>query len=189
MLASPIRLGVLALFALSSLAIGADPAPKEITAGLTAKLVNNKESYTLNADQSGQAFRDALKKNRGKAPATPAVDCVLTLTNTSDKPVTLNLGGDATQITLKLEGPGAVTIENVAPMTMEFRNGAPTVIAPGKSLDIKISNLSFGMRGISQSAYWTEPGDYTLTATWNQSNEDNTKIVVTSDAAKVKVTK
>jgi hypothetical protein len=47
---------------------------------------------------------------------------------------------------------------------MEFRIGRPVVISPGKSHDIKITSLAFGQRGVSQYAYWTEPGEYTLVA-------------------------
>ena len=98
-------------------------------------------------------------------PAPPAVDLTLRITNTTDKDVTISVGGDDSQMQLTLEGPGAVTVNNLVAMTMEFRMGRPVTIAPGKTYEQKITSLAFGMRGISQHAYWTEAGDYTLTAT------------------------
>ena len=40
-------------------------------------------------------------------------------------------------------------------------------LAAGKSHTIPISALSYGARGMGNYAYWTEPGEYTLTATFN----------------------
>jgi hypothetical protein len=89
---------------------------------------------------------------------------------------------------LALTGPGAVTVENMVAMTMEFRIGAPVNLAPGQSHDIKISSLAFGMRGITQYAYWTEPGDYTLAATLVYGQGDGKpQGKVESGAAKLKV--
>jgi hypothetical protein len=165
-------------------------------AGLTATLIANKDTYTLDPTQSGKDFRDkldAMKNARGRMgpggnlPTPPAVDCTLQITNTSDHAITLTTGGDDSQITLKLEGPGAVTVDHNVPMTMEFRIGKPTTLAPGKSMEIKISSLAFGMRGISQYAYWTEPGDYTLTATLTYGTPEGKQGKVTSAATPLKV--
>jgi len=172
--------------------VPAQPAAKATIAGLSATLIADKDTYKLDPAQSGKDFRDKLanlQKNREKAPAAPAVDLTLRLTNTSDKDVQIAVGGDATQIELRLDGPGAVTVPNNVMMTMEFRIGRPVTIAPGKSYDVKITSLGFGMRGISQAAYWTEPGDYSLSATFLCTKDDGTQIKVSSDAAKLKLTK
>jgi hypothetical protein len=116
---------------------------------------------------------ESIKNGRGRAvgsgasvlPPPPAVDLTLRVTNTTDKDITIRVGGDDSRVELKLAGPGAVTLDHNVPMTMEFRIGKAVVIAPGKSYDTKISSLAFGMRGVSQYAYWTEPGEYTLVAT------------------------
>ncbi len=193
-------------FTLSALAIVAAltflspaPAPAADTAPATAKaagpitatLIANKAAYTLDPAQSGQAFRDklaAIKKSLRPAPASPKVDLTLRLTNTSDKPFTLHLGGDESQISLKLDGPGAVTVDNMLAMTMEFRSGNPVTIEPGKSYDIPITSLTFGARGIAQSAFWTEPGDYLLNAILH-ATKDDAQAIYTTDAIKIKITK
>jgi hypothetical protein len=180
-------------------ATAAAPAPvagPKNELGLTAAIVVNKESYVLNINQSGKAFRDqidAVKNARGglgigRLPQPPAVDLTFRITNTTAKDVTITAGGDDSQMDLKLEGPGAVTADNNVPMTMEFRIGNPVTIAAGKTADVKITSLAFGMRGISKYAYWTEPGNYTITATLIYSTGEK-QGSVTSGPAKVKVTK
>jgi hypothetical protein len=166
--------GILGIFA----AAWAPKAPASAPAGgmkneqgLTATLVVNQASYVLNPAHSGAAFRsqmDELKAGRGRGPlpAPPAVDLTFRIANTTEKPVSIEVGGDNSQMILKLEGPGAVTMDNNVAMTMEFRMGAPVTIAAGKTHDLKIASLAFGVRGISKYAYWTEPGDYTLTASY-----------------------
>jgi hypothetical protein len=156
-------------------------------------MVVNTASYVLNPAQSGAAFRsqlDALKagRGRGRLPEPPIVDLIFRITNTTEKPVTIEVGGDNSQMSLKLDGPGAVTMDNNVAMTMEFRMGTPVTIAPGTTYDLKIFSLAFGIRGISKYAYWTEPGDYTLTAsyTYGISEKQGT---VTSASVTLKVTK
>jgi hypothetical protein len=199
---------LVAVLALAGTAIGATPpaAPATATApapvagpknelGLTAVLIANKDTYVLNVNQSGKAFRDqvtAIKNARGgmggRLQQPPMVDLTLRLTNTTANAVTISVGGDDSQITLALDGPGAITADNNVPMTMEFRIGNPLTLAAGKSADIKISSLAFGMRGISKYAYWTEPGDYTITATLLYSSGEK-QGSVSSGPAKLKITK
>lgn len=189
----------IALFSLAGASFAADTAPAAAAgpknaAGLTAALIANKDTYTLDPAQSGKAFRDSLEARKnargrgmGALPAAPAVDMTLRITNTTDKEITITTGGDDSQLNLKLEGPGAVTVDNLVAMTMEFRMGRPTTIPAGKTFDIKVSSLAFGMRGISQHAYWTDAGDYTVTATLTYGTPDNKQDKVTSAATKVKV--
>ena len=67
---------------------------------------------------------------------------MLHITNTTDKDVVINVNGDDSRLELKLEGPGAVTIDNLVWMTREFRVGTPVTIAPGKSYDVNIASLA-----------------------------------------------
>jgi hypothetical protein len=189
---------VFLLAAASAPATGPAPVPgPKNEQGLTAVLMADKATYTLDPAQSGKDFRDRLsppgnaRGGRGPAgglPKPPAVDLTMRITNNSDKDVTIMVGGDDSQMQLKLAGPGAVTVENMVAMTMEFRIGKPVTIAPGKTYDTKITSLAFGMRGISQYAYWTEPGEYTLTATLVYGQGDGKpQGKVESGAAKLKV--
>lgn len=178
------RLRTLALTAallLSSTALAEDKVP------LTAALKSMKESYTLDPAQTGDAFKATLKE-KGRHPAPSKVDIAFIITNNSDKEITLNLGGDSSRYEFKLEGPGAVTVENMIPMTREFRMGTPVTIAPGKTYEQRFGNLSAGMRGMTQYSYFTEAGDYKLSATLICNNGEKQEKIV-ADAITIKVTK
>lgn len=159
--------------------------------GLTATLIANKDTYTLDPSQSGKDFRDkidAMRRGNGRAPTPPAVDLTLRLTNTTDKDLTISIGGDESTISLKLEGPGAISINPNMAMTMEYRSGKPLAIAAGKTADIKISSLLNGQRSMTEYNYWTEAGAYTVTATLtypNAKGDGQAKLV--SGPAKVTV--
>jgi hypothetical protein len=160
--------------------------------GLTAMIVVNKASYVLNPAQLGAKFRsqlDEMKAGRGRArlPEPPAVDLTFRITNPTTKPVTIEISGDNSQVNLQLDGTGAVTMDNNVAMTMEFRIGTPVTIAPGKTYDMKVASLAFGLRGISKYAFWTEPGDYSLTASFTFGIGEK-QGSVTSAAVELKVT-
>lgn len=139
---------------------------KSVASPLTAKIVVKEDTYTIPADQQGEKFRDSLKDPKlGSIPEPPAVALVFEITNPTDKPITIVTGSDAGALTLDLQGPGAVNVSPLRPMTREFRLGKQVEIAPGKTYEIPITKLQFGMRGISSQAHWTEPGEYTLGAT------------------------
>lgn len=192
MVVSVLVLGGSLLRAADTAPAGPVAGPKDEN-GLSAMLVVNKDTYTLDASQSGKNFRDkidALRKTPGRPPAAPTVDLVLRLTNTTDKDLTISVGGDDSRINLKLEGPGAIAINPNVPMTMEFRIGKSLAIPAGKTADIKVTSLMNGMRGMTEYNYWTEPGDYTITASLTYPNAKGDKqIKVDSAPAKVTVKK
>ena len=185
----PALLPILAILVLVPTIHAGDQEKTTPKPALSATLIANKDTYTLDPAQSGEAFRDSLKnlpKSHDPAPAAPKVDFTLRITNNSQADQTFAIGGDESQLDLKLEGKGAVTIDNLIAMTMEFRSGAPVTLAPGKTYDIAITSLSFGSRGIGRLAYFTEAGDYKLTATLiTTQNEKELKI--SSDAVAFKV--
>lgn len=157
-----------------------------------AKLVTEKDTYALDPKQSGKEFAEKLKesqKGREAPPEPPAVSMMFKLTNTGKTPITVPLGADSSSLTLKLDGPGAVTIRYMRMMTKEFRMGKETVIEPGKSLDIPIAKLLHGLRGKANASYWTEPGEYTLTAIYSTPVEglDAKRMTVTAAPVKIKV--
>lgn len=190
----------LALLSLVALCTATAPAPKPPAVapagpkndqGLTAAIVLNKDAYSIPAGQSGKEYHNRLTtagnaRGMSRLPQPPALDLTLRITNNANNPVTITYGGDESQITLNLQGPGAITLDNNVAMTMEFRMGKAITIAPGKTYDIKISSLAFGSRGISKYAYWTEPGEYSLTATLLYGNGEKQGTVV-SGPAKLKV--
>ena len=171
--------------------------------GISVELVAKATTYRLDKAQQGEAFRAALEEANGGGPGIPgvggalggrgrrggrgggggmpgagarpeppAVDLALALTNTTDKPLSIDLGGD--EGTLTLQGPGAAKYEPAnMMMTMEYRAGTPLAIAPGQTALIPIHSLQYGQREM-MGAYWTEPGEYQLSASYTA--------VTTSDA-------
>lgn len=133
-----------------------------------------------------------------KLPTPPAVDLTVAVTNTSDKAVTLWKAGDPVVLTLTLSGKGAVNLAPPMAMTLEFRTPVETTLDAGKSHAFTVKTLRSGMRGITQSSYWTAPGEYDLTATLKTGMRPAPKgakdfdgfgvVTVTSPAFKITVT-
>jgi hypothetical protein len=142
-----------------------DPAgvPVEI------KVVLRKDTIPLDlGGQSTEEFKKALDeaKKTGKYPAATAVDLEVVFTNTGEKDISLQFGGDSNRLNLEVKGPGAVSAETQRIFTREFRAPKPVVIAAGKSHSIALKGLQYGYRGVSHQAYLTAPGDYTITAVY-----------------------
>ncbi|HEY7308675.1 MAG TPA: hypothetical protein VH643_04845 [Gemmataceae bacterium] len=168
---------------------------------VTAKLIANKGTYTLDIDgMTPEQFRAALKdaETSGKYPKPPAVDLTLELTNTSDKEVQIWQNGDPVQLRLELKGKGAVNARPRRAFTREFRVPHAVTLAPGKSHTIAVKSLQFGFRGVAEQAYWTDAGEYTLTAHFqtgisppppdSKAGRDGfARITLTSEPIKIKV--
>jgi RNA polymerase sigma factor (sigma-70 family) len=140
------------------------------TAPLEARLLAKQDTYTLDrgsksAEEYAKQVSDAAE--RGEPLPTPRVELTLELRNTGDKEIKILVGGDGSHAMLDLRGPGAVSVRPNIPMTLIYLQPDVVAISPGKSHVLKLSNLSFGRRGSSDLAYWTKPGDYTLTATYH----------------------
>lgn len=150
--------------------VGEAPQGKAEPAGtpLELKLTSKKDSYTLNLGgktpaEFRKALKDAFRKGDPPPPA-PEVDLELQVKNTSKEAVTFMVGGDSLTVHLQLEGAGAVS----GPSGMNFTD----VVRPGRLLTLKSgethtfgwTRLTYGQRGASDVAFWTQPGDYRLTA-------------------------
>jgi hypothetical protein len=139
-------------------------------APLQAVLKANKTTYKL--DLGGKTADELRKQLKNAAdpkqyPPAPEVDLVLELKNTGDQEVQIWVGGDATRLMLELKGEGAVNTEvKGQAFTLEFRAPKAVKLAPGKSHQIEIKKLEYGMRDRSHRSYWLEPGEYQLTATY-----------------------
>jgi hypothetical protein len=156
-----------ALLVLAAAGRADDAKPKEVP--VEARLVAKKATYTL--DLGGKTAKEFQKliadaEDTGRYPPPPAVELVLELRNTSAKDVQIWVSGDPTQVLLDLKGPGAVNVAAKMAFTLEFRVPKAMTLAPGKSHTIAIPKLQYGFRGLANLSYWTAPGEYTLTASF-----------------------
>jgi hypothetical protein len=178
-------------------AAGADE--KKEDGPLALKLVAKKDVYAWDAGgKTPKEFKkelediaEALKKNPRppvKLPNPPAVDLMLQVVNNGKEDVTVYVGGDPNVYTLELKGPGVMEFMGQGPVTLELRLPKATKLAPGKSYDIPITQLKDGFRGAARNLYWTAPGEYTITATYQLSDAKGGKgALLKSEAVKVKV--
>jgi hypothetical protein len=143
---------------------------------LQLRLVARKDAYPLRlGGKAPQQFRKHLEeiardakngKSRDDVPPAPAVAITLEIHNTSDREVEIWLGGDDTALTLDLKGQGAASTNYLVYVTADLRGSRPYRLPPGGHIDRPIRTLEDGFRGVGHRLYWTEPGDYTLTATY-----------------------
>jgi hypothetical protein len=173
--------------------------PEPIGPGLHLKLIAPKETVTW--DGGGKTPKElqkmleeiekAAKKNPFDGPMlppAPKVDLVLRIVNGTRKPMDVWLGGDMNVVTLELKGPGVKALNFMGAFTTELRLARKFTLEAGKHHDIPLERLSDGLRGMARSVYWTEPGEYTLSATYQLSSgpEEKGKLLK-SNTIKLKV--
>ena len=92
---------------------------------------------------------------------------VLELTNTSSHELKFTIGGDGNEVGLNITGDGVVfyPTDPRDPISLELRLGTVVTLAPGKTYALPITSLRSGFRGMNR-AYWTEPGEYKVTASF-----------------------
>jgi hypothetical protein len=136
---------------------------------LEAKLIASKDTHVLDlGGKTPEQFRQLLK---GPLPPAPTVELELEFRNSGDKDLKFLVGGTNPDVPLllKLEGPGAVNL--VLPALASAMVSQPpqqVTLAPGKTHKLTIKTLMTNRVGREGSAsYWTEPGDYTLIATYH----------------------
>jgi hypothetical protein len=198
----PMRLAILLSLpaALLLTLTGAAQADEKKDEGpVTLKVVAKKDTYTWDAggktpkefNKDLDDIAEAMKKNPRpliKLPNPPTVDLVLEMVNTSKEDVTIYVGGDANVYTLELKGPGVRNFMGALALTADFRLPKPVKLAPGKSHEIPLTTLKDGFRGVSRNLYWTEPGEYTLSATYQLSDDQGGKgKLIKSEPVKLKV--
>jgi hypothetical protein len=161
---------LMALWSMSACAVHAQEAKLEL------KIVDVAEKYVL--DRGGKSKEEYEKYLQGggkglfKAPPAPKVDLKLQIINTGKDAVGVFLGGDPNVVTLELKGPGVVEVRPLIAMTREFRLPKLVSIEAGKAYEIPLPKLSDGVRGVSRNVYWTEEGEYTLSATYKLSADN-----------------
>jgi hypothetical protein len=157
-------LSVLAVLALSAPARAEGPGPSKSDSPVQLRLLSKQESYRLAGGKQLKKQIEQAEKAGGRFPAPPAVDLVVEITNRGDKDVQVWVSGDPVTLGLQLAGPGAKSVKAQRFFTREFRAPRAVTIPAGKTHSIPIRALKFGFRGIADHAYWSEPGEYTLTA-------------------------
>jgi hypothetical protein len=173
-----------------------DPSKSDLP--LQLRLVAKKATYKLDADSKDLKKQIEDAKKSGRYPAPPKVDLMLEIENRTDKEVGFWVAGDPVQINFQLKGPGAVSVRPPVFFTREFRAPRPMVLAAGKKHAIPVTQLKYGHRGASVYSYWTEPGEYTLTATLSTAISPTPKgvkadqggfgrVTLTSEPVKIKV--
>jgi hypothetical protein len=141
-----------------------DPVAPPLELTITGKAKYALDLGGATADDFTKAVRAAEKAGQ-RPSAAPAVDLTIEIKNTSDKPVTVWISGDPVVLSLTLKGKGAVNATPNLAFTEEFRSPRGVEIAAGKTHTIPVKALQSGYRGAARWAYWTEAGDYELTAT------------------------
>ena len=136
---------------------------------LKVRLIANETVYPLDrGGLSDDAYRQQLDlaKKSGQLPALPQVDLVFELENIGKEEVQILVGGDvAGALRWRLQGPGAVSVTyGPTAKTDDFKAAAVVRIAPGGTHRWAFHELDgSGPRDISR-VYWTQPGDYLLSA-------------------------
>jgi hypothetical protein len=156
---------IVVLFAASLAAAADEKLPVEV------RLIANKTSYKLDlGGKTAAEFKELLAKagkSGGILPTPPAVDLQFEVVNTSDKAIQIWHKGDPVRLVLDVTGPDAMRVHSNRPMTLEFRLPVPMTLEPGKSLQIPITSLTFGHRGVSEMAYWMKAGEYSIVANFH----------------------
>lgn len=165
---------------------------------LELKVIAKKDTITLDTDgKSSKEYKPMLEDIAAKIkkgerapqpPRPPAVELTLQIKNTGKKDVTIHVQGDANVFTLDVKGPGVVTLQPQLAFTTDFRLPRPITLEAGKSHEITVKALSDGFRGASRWIYWTEPGEYTIGATYQLATSDGGKgALLKAEPIKVKV--
>jgi hypothetical protein len=127
---------------------------------------NGPLSYSLDLHgKTPKEFREQIQAAAGtdRLPPPPEVDLRLELQNTMKQELRIAPAARGTELQLELEGPGAVTVPGPAGGDEPFLAASTVVLAPGQRFTLPIRRLIYGSRGAIRFAYWTEPGEYTLT--------------------------
>jgi len=135
---------------------------------LEARLIAKKDTYVL--DLGGKTPEEVRKLlNNDPFPQAPAVDLELEFRNSGNKDLTFQIDGTYPGMPLyfKLEGPGAENRTwSAPPAPVAGARPVQVTLAPGKTHTLAFTELKTFRGGRDGTACcWTEPGDYTLTAT------------------------
>jgi hypothetical protein len=153
-----------------------DPDPEPPKPGpVSAKLVAKKKTYKLDLGGMTPAkFRETVKAGGANLPQAPAVDLEVVITNNTKSDIRVRTTGAVPRMAVSVTGPNVVEARVVEPAAKGKTRVSYTVLRPGQSLTIpitRLSSLQVGRQTVRH--YWTEPGEYTLTATFTTSVQLN----------------
>jgi hypothetical protein len=136
----------------------------------------------------GDVARERLVKawRAGTLPPPTAVPLTLTLTNTSARPVELQLGKAVTALSLDVQGDGVVRLPAPAGEALPFLRPQTVRLGPGGRYVLRLDRLVVGTRDRLEYVYLTGPGEYRLTARLRLT-ADGRAVTVTGPTVRVRV--
>jgi hypothetical protein len=154
---APLRLTLHARTTVYALDLGGQ-APDEYRAALVAQ-VHDFGVHGPGFSPDGQA-----------AKPTPQVDLELEIRNTSPRDVEFDVGGFGDLLTLQVFGPDLFRIERPGDAMLdpgrEPARPKRVKLAPGESYFEPVTRLETSHPHRVCRWYWTQPGEYTVVATW-----------------------
>jgi hypothetical protein len=144
---------------------GEDPEPPP-QKGIVAKLVAKKRTYKL--DFGGKKKEDFVSDAKAGKAEAPKVELELVITNYTNETIRIRKAGTMTQLMLTLKGEGA--IESNSGLTGVRPKNEYVTLKPREKMVIPINRLVTAGRPVKKENvpetrhYWTEPGDYKVTA-------------------------
>jgi hypothetical protein len=164
---------------------------------LELRLVAKKDAYTL--DLGGRTEAEYRRYLEEKYPET-AVDLTLELRNTGDKRLTVAFADNEWRtigMTMVLEGPGALKVEpHIAYNANRVLEPATLELTPGNSYSLPLKNLGSWIDRTYPYVYWTQPGEYKLSISWQTkvalplkgaAGANASLVTLTSNQVKIKV--
>jgi uncharacterized protein (TIGR03067 family) len=144
-----------------------EPPQKKSADPISVRLVAKKATYLLDRQgMTAEKYREAIKE--GKI-AAPAIDLVLEITNTMKEDIDITVVGISPRLTLDLKGKDGIekrTIKRPHNKTVRI------ILKPGQSHSLPVTRLAgysdtgFGDQAFDDQIFWTEPGEYTLAASF-----------------------
>jgi hypothetical protein len=118
------------------------------------------------AGRGGESYRQQLLQayRAGNLPPPPVVPLAFAIKNTGSRSLEVRLGDASTELSLDVQGKGAVRLPATRLEEPAFLHAQVKRLYPGEKLDVRIDRLIAGSRRRLECIYLTEPGAYTLSA-------------------------
>jgi hypothetical protein len=185
---------MLILLAAPQLALAEEKKTPKDDVGLELKVILKNDTIEWDADEKSRAeFKASLEKQLKRMPPERIVvppltpfEATVQVKNTSTSAVTILVAGDQHILTFDLKGPGVVALSPPRAATREFRVGRSVTLEAGEKFEIPIHKLCDGFRMMTRDIFWTDLGEYTLSATYRL-GLGGKEVVLKSEPVKFKV--